>query len=156
MTDRFPTLVILAGGSSSRLWPLREKSLLRFLDKPLIAHQMETYVKLGVRVIAVVCNPDNQEPIQDILSNSGQQVRERTFVQAEPKGMGDALLTLAPLLEQDWHPEALGLGTRVAYMWCPNGLSKSVLNKAVEKTLQDRLTTRTWSTVLKLHALAES
>ena len=61
---------------------------------------------------------------------------------------------LETLQKQDWRPEALGLGTRVAYMWCPNGLSRSALNQAVEKTLKDRMTTRTWSTVLKLHALA--
>jgi uncharacterized protein (DUF1697 family) len=63
---------------------------------------------------------------------------------------------LEPLLARDWHPEALALGTRVAYMWCPNGLSVSALNAAVEKALKDRMTTRTWSTVLKLHALAAS
>jgi NDP-sugar pyrophosphorylase family protein len=97
MNRSYPTLVILAGGSSSRLWPLREKSLLKFLDKPLLQHQLETYVELGFRNIVVVCNPDNQNPIRDILMKFDQKIEFRTFVQAQPKGMGDALLTLEPM-----------------------------------------------------------
>jgi UDP-N-acetylglucosamine diphosphorylase / glucose-1-phosphate thymidylyltransferase / UDP-N-acetylgalactosamine diphosphorylase / glucosamine-1-phosphate N-acetyltransferase / galactosamine-1-phosphate N-acetyltransferase len=89
-------LVILAGGSSSRLWPLHEKSLIRFLGKPLFEHQLQTYIGLGFTNIAVVCNRDNHDPIQQILNNYPGQ--HRTFVQKEAHGMGDALLTLKPLL----------------------------------------------------------
>jgi uncharacterized protein (DUF1697 family) len=63
---------------------------------------------------------------------------------------------LEPLLESNWDPEALALGTRAAYLWCPDGLNKSALHKAVRRALGDRMTTRTWSTVLKLHALASA
>src|SRR2546422_5461791 len=28
---------------------------------------------------------------------------------------------LKPLLKQDWGKEALAIGTRVAYLWCPDG-----------------------------------
>ena len=31
-----PVLIILAGGASSRMWPLREKSLLKFGEQPLL------------------------------------------------------------------------------------------------------------------------
>ena len=98
MVSSYPTLVILAGGSSSRLWPLREKSLVKFLDKPLLEHQLETYVEVGFRNIVVVCNPDNHYPIRDILVKFGQKIEFQTFVQAQSKGMGDALLTLEPML----------------------------------------------------------
>jgi uncharacterized protein (DUF1697 family) len=63
---------------------------------------------------------------------------------------------LEPLLAQDWFPEALALGTRVAYTWCPSGVSKSPLHKAVSGLLGERMTTRTWSTVLKLDDLVRS
>ena len=63
---------------------------------------------------------------------------------------------LVSLLERRWEPEAFALGARVAYLWCPNGLSKSGLHKAIRDILDDRVTTRTWNTVLKLHALAAS
>ena len=99
MTETLPKLVILAGGSSSRLWPLREKSLIRFLDVPLIEHQLKVYTDLGLRDVAAICNPDNKSAIEEILQNADGVENWNTFVQAEPKGMGDALLTLEPTLE---------------------------------------------------------
>jgi bifunctional UDP-N-acetylglucosamine pyrophosphorylase/glucosamine-1-phosphate N-acetyltransferase len=77
---------------------LREKSLLEFLGKPLLELQLEKYVELGFRSIVVVCNPDNQNPIRDILAKFDQGVESQTFVQHQPRGMGDALLTLEPML----------------------------------------------------------
>ena len=34
---------------------------------------------------------------------------------------------LEPLLARDWAPEALALGVRVAYLWCPQGVIASRL-----------------------------
>ena len=71
--------------------------------------------------------------------------------------MQDAYLTLErlePLLEQDWHPEALALGARVAYLWCPEGTLNCRLPERVSRTLGDAVTTRNWSTVTKLYSLA--
>ncbi len=98
MVDRLPKLVILAGGSSSRLWPLREKSLLRFMDRSLLEHQLRVYVDLGLKDIVVICNPDNRNPIEQVLRSFDGIGSWHTFVQEEPKGMGDALLTLEPIL----------------------------------------------------------
>ena len=64
-------------------------------------------------------------------------------------------LKLVPLEEQDWTPEVLALGARVAYLWCPEGLRASPLTKAVGRALGDAVTTRNWSTVQKLHAIAQ-
>jgi uncharacterized protein (DUF1697 family) len=63
---------------------------------------------------------------------------------------------LEPLLLQDWAPEVLALGTRVAFLWCPEGLLASKLPEAVGKALGDAVTTRNWATVTKLHALAQA
>jgi len=102
MADRIPTLVILAGGSSSRLWPLREKSLIRFMDVPLLEHQLKTYVELGIRRVLVICNPDNRADIEQVLANFGNKGEFwDTTVQQQPRGMGDALLTLEPVLLAD-------------------------------------------------------
>ena len=62
---------------------------------------------------------------------------------------------LKPLLEQDWAPEALAVGTRVAYLWCADGILASRLLQAVGRALGDAVTTRNWATVLKLHALTD-
>lgn len=61
---------------------------------------------------------------------------------------------LEPLLAQDWTPEALALGGRVAYLWCPAGVLASRLVVAVGRVLGDAVTTRNWATVTKLHIIA--
>jgi uncharacterized protein (DUF1697 family) len=60
---------------------------------------------------------------------------------------------LESLLKQDWKPGRLALGTRVAYLWCPDGILESPLVAAVGKVLKDAATSRNWATMLKLHAL---
>jgi len=61
---------------------------------------------------------------------------------------------LIPLTKGDWTPEALGLGQRVAYLWCPEGILKSRLAAAVDRLLGDAVTARNWNTLTRLHSLA--
>jgi uncharacterized protein (DUF1697 family) len=61
---------------------------------------------------------------------------------------------LLPLAERSWTPGLLALGTRAAYLWCPDGLLDSALAKEVGRVLGDAVTTRNWATILKLAALA--
>jgi uncharacterized protein (DUF1697 family) len=62
---------------------------------------------------------------------------------------------LLPLARQDWTPDVLAVGARVAYLWCPQGMLESRLAAAVSRLLGDAATTRNWATVTKLHALVE-
>jgi UDP-N-acetylglucosamine diphosphorylase / glucose-1-phosphate thymidylyltransferase / UDP-N-acetylgalactosamine diphosphorylase / glucosamine-1-phosphate N-acetyltransferase / galactosamine-1-phosphate N-acetyltransferase len=88
---QMPILIILAGGASSRMWPLREKSLLRFGTESLLVSQLHRYRALGFQEAVIVTNPENQA---DITKLTGQitTMDIRLAVQPEPKGMGDALL----------------------------------------------------------------
>ena len=63
---------------------------------------------------------------------------------------------LAALAEQDWAPDALALGKRVAYLWCAGGILESKLLTAFNRATGDGATTRNWTTMLKLRTLAES
>lgn len=63
---------------------------------------------------------------------------------------------LTPLLDRDWGAERLAVGTRVAYVWCPDGILESALYEAVGRALGDGVTTRNWATVTKLDKLAQS
>ena len=63
------------------------------------------------------------------------------------------LAKLKPLLDEDWKPEALALGARVVYYWCPAGIIDSKLAAAVARTLGDGITSRNWATILKLREL---
>jgi uncharacterized protein (DUF1697 family) len=62
---------------------------------------------------------------------------------------------LTPLLPQDWTPEVLAIGTRAAYLWCPDGIHASRLAQAVGRALGDSFTTRNWATLKKLHDFIE-
>ncbi|HEX8272791.1 MAG TPA: DUF1697 domain-containing protein [Longimicrobiaceae bacterium] len=60
---------------------------------------------------------------------------------------------LEPLAGRDWGREVLALGPRVAYLWCPDGSMGSRLPEEVGRVLGDRVTTRNWATLTRLHAL---
>jgi NDP-sugar pyrophosphorylase family protein len=100
--SQLPVLVILAGGASSRMWPLREKSLLHFGTEPLLVSQLRRYQALGFEEAIIVGNPAN---VDDMRQIAGQmpQMQVAVVVQAEPKGMGDAVLQTAPLLAHRPH-----------------------------------------------------
>jgi uncharacterized protein (DUF1697 family) len=61
---------------------------------------------------------------------------------------------LDALKEQNWGAESFALGTRVAYLWCPNMIIGSPLVESVGRTVRDGVTMRNWATMLKLHAFA--
>jgi uncharacterized protein (DUF1697 family) len=86
-------------------------------------------------------------PLLGIADNPS---RLMVSVLADPADRG----LLKPLTRQDWAPEALALGTRVSYLWCPRGILESPLATAVAKLLGERVTSRNWATITKLHALA--
>ena len=94
---QMPILIVLAGGASSRMWPLREKSLLRFGTEPLLVSQLRRYQALGIQEAVIVANPENANDIKS-LTNQIHPMEVRVVVQPEPKGQGDALLQAAPAL----------------------------------------------------------
>jgi uncharacterized protein (DUF1697 family) len=61
---------------------------------------------------------------------------------------------LVPLTKRDWKPDAFALGTRVAYLWCPDSILESPLADAVARELRDGVTMRNWATMTKLVGLA--
>ncbi len=65
----------------------------------------------------------------------------------------EARSQLKQLSRQSWAPEALALGKRVAYLWCPHGIIDSRLMLAVSRLLGDRGTARNMATMTKLHLL---
>lgn len=68
---------------------------------------------------------------------------------------GSALDQARPLLAESWAPEALAVGSRVAYLWCADGIIESRLLPAFGRATADAATTRNWATVLKLQAAAQ-
>jgi uncharacterized protein (DUF1697 family) len=60
---------------------------------------------------------------------------------------------LAALAREDWTPEAIALGPRGAYLWCPDGILGGRLVTALDRALKEGVTSRNWATMLKLEAL---
>ena len=60
---------------------------------------------------------------------------------------------LEPLGREDWGSEDFALGSRAAYLWCPDGVLESRLPAAVERALGKAVTTRNWKTVTKIQGL---
>jgi len=67
----------------------------------------------------------------------------------------EALAWVKPLLKERWAPESLALGSRVAYLWCAQGIVDSRLWAAVNRAAGDRCTARNLTTMTKILALLE-
>ncbi|MCS7072552.1 MAG: NTP transferase domain-containing protein, partial [Anaerolinea sp.] len=93
--SRVPYLIVLAGGASSRMWPLREKSLIRFGTEPLLVAQLRRFQALGFGEAVIVANPENYNDIVPLAQRLAP-MRVAVVIQPEPKGMGDAILRAAP------------------------------------------------------------
>ncbi len=92
---QMPVLVILAGGTSSRMWPLREKLLLRFGTEPLLVSQLRRFEALGLEETVIIASAENAEDVKALVAHIAS-MSIRVVVQPESKGMGDALLQAAP------------------------------------------------------------
>lgn len=57
-----------------------------------------------------------------------------------------------PLATQEWNEEKVAVTSRATYVWAPGGLTASKALKAVEGAGADLITTRNWTTVLKIQA----
>ena len=62
---------------------------------------------------------------------------------------------LRELMQQDWTPETLAIGSRAAYLWCPEGILDSPVLESVGRALGGEMTTRNWATVMRLRALLD-
>jgi NDP-sugar pyrophosphorylase family protein len=92
-----PVLIILAGGASSRMWPLRGKLMLRFGTEPLLLSQVRRFQALGFQEAIIVASPDNADEITLLVAGIAP-MNIRVVVQHEPRGMGDALLQASTAL----------------------------------------------------------
>jgi uncharacterized protein (DUF1697 family) len=111
-------------------------------------------LKLGVasRTLVLGCAELDEiitsNPLLDLATDHSRLL---TFIlaAAHPR---EAIETLCG---QNWHPGAVALGERAAYVWCPGGILDSMAAAALGKQLGDATTARNWATLSKLHALCQ-
>jgi uncharacterized protein (DUF1697 family) len=58
------------------------------------------------------------------------------------------------IVRQKWAPDEVATGPRVVYVWSPKGVLESKAFEAIGKAAGEGITTRNWSTVTKLLAMA--
>jgi len=92
-----PVAVVLAGGVSSRFWPLRDKLFLPFGTLTLFDRHLDTLRECGLDRVVAVTRPDLVQAVTDSGRRCG--VRLRVAVQPQARGMADALLCAAESIE---------------------------------------------------------
>lgn len=87
---KIKNILILAGGDSTRFWPLQDKLFFSFLGKPLILHQIEQLTKYG-ELLTVVANKSNATAIKRLVDNNEIKSTQIIIQKDEYPGMAGAV-----------------------------------------------------------------
>jgi NDP-sugar pyrophosphorylase family protein len=88
-----PLVIVLAAGKSERLWPLRDKALVRIGKMDLLQRHLTQLADLGIRDAVVVCNVENEADLRASVAAMAGPVACRFATQDQTlPGMGGAVL----------------------------------------------------------------
>jgi glucose-1-phosphate thymidylyltransferase len=109
--------IILAGGSGTRLYPVTigvSKQLLPIYDKPMIYYPLSALMLAGIRDIAIITTPHDQEQFQRVLGDgSAWGVNLTWIVQPSPDGLAQAYLLCRDFL--NGAPSCMVLGDNIFF-----------------------------------------
>lgn len=120
--------IVLAGGSGTRLYPITEglsKQLVPIYDKPMIYYPISTLMLAGIRDIAIITTPEDQDQFKRVLGDGTKFGVNFTYiVQPSPDGLAQAFILGKDFIGDD--ACAMVLGDNIFY----GGEFTKILNNA--------------------------
>lgn len=109
--------IVLAGGSGTRLWPVTigvSKQLLPLYDKPMVFYPISVLMLAGIREIAIITTPHDEDQFKRTLGDGSQWGVSFTYIQQpSPDGLAQAYILAESFLNGS--PSAMVLGDNIFF-----------------------------------------
>jgi bifunctional UDP-N-acetylglucosamine pyrophosphorylase/glucosamine-1-phosphate N-acetyltransferase len=89
---KIKNILLLAGGDSTRFWPLENKIFFSFLGKPLILFQIEELLKYG-ELVTIIANKTNATTLKRLIDNADIRSTQILIQKEDYPGMAGAVFS---------------------------------------------------------------